>query len=232
MEASQAETDRRNAQFWNELCGTTLARQVGATDGSTDSLRRFDRAYLQMYPYLDRYLPGRVSGRRVLEIGLGFGTVGQLLAERGADYVGVDLAEGPVAMMRERLRHAGLDDPTRRVVQASALALPFEAETFDHVISIGCLHHTGDLRRAVTEVHRVLAPGGRALVMVYNGRSLRRLWGRLRSGWGRDDEAARAAYDVDSKGRAAPTTQFVSRRRARELFGDFKHVLAWTPPPR
>ena len=74
--------------------------------------------------------------------------------------------------MRERLRRLSVGDPLH-VVQGSALELPFDEGTFDDVYSIGCLHHTGDLVRAVSEVRRVLRPDGRAVVMLYNRHSLR-----------------------------------------------------------
>ena len=50
-------TDARNAAFWDELCGSALARQVGVEDASADSLARFDAAYMASYPYLDSYVP-------------------------------------------------------------------------------------------------------------------------------------------------------------------------------
>jgi SAM-dependent methyltransferase len=96
--------DAANASFWDELCGTNLAREIGVTDAAPASLERFDRAYLDLYPYLAGYLRApAMAGRRVLEIGLGYGTVAELLARAGADYHGIDIAEGPVAMARERL---------------------------------------------------------------------------------------------------------------------------------
>ena len=52
MPQAQAETDIRNAEFWDELCGTTFARSVGVTDASPQSLARFDAAYMEFYPYL------------------------------------------------------------------------------------------------------------------------------------------------------------------------------------
>ena len=104
-ERGQAQLDDANADFWSELCGTHLARTVGVEDASAESLARFDRAYLDIYPYLERYLPWR-SRERLLEIGLGYGTVGQLLAQRGLDYHGLDISPGPVGMMVHRLEHA------------------------------------------------------------------------------------------------------------------------------
>jgi SAM-dependent methyltransferase len=167
----QSGIDERNRAFWDELCGSVLAQSLGITEITPESLARFDEAYMDHYPYLARYLDDlAVEDRRVLEIGLGFGTVGQILAARGAHYTGADIAAGPVAMMRDRLRWVGLTDKSE-AVQASALELPWEEGTFDVVVSIGCLHHTGDLPQAVSEVFRVLVPGGTAFVMLYNAHS-------------------------------------------------------------
>lgn len=225
----QQTIDERNASFWDELCGSALARSIGATDDSPESLRRFDQAYMDLYPYLPKQLPApRRPGESLLEIGLGYGTVSQRLAQAGFLYHGLDIAPGPVEIVRERLRRLGEDDVEQRVQQGSALAIPHPEETFETLVTIGCLHHTGDLPRAVAEVHRVLKPGGRALVMLYNRHSARQLaitWrqrlGRLRGG----EEARRAAYDVNAAGEAAPATVFVTARQVREeLFANFSRV--------
>ena len=218
----QQEIDAGNADFWTELCGSNLAQTVGVTDASPSSLERFDQAYLELYPYLERYLPWH-NGQRTLEVGLGYGTVGSLLAKRGLDYHGLDISPGPVAMMAHRLKQLGM---APKVTQGSALAIPHPDESFDVVVSIGCLHHTGDLARAVSEVQRVLRPGGQATVMVYNSRSYLRLvtlplrvltsgaWRRPHE-WG---EIVRGAYDANSRGAVAPTTQFATAAQMRHLF--------------
>jgi SAM-dependent methyltransferase len=224
---AQEAIDRRNAEFWDELCGTGMARSLGITDESAESLRRFDAAYLEFYPYLAGYLPSATG--TVLEVGLGFGTVGQLVAERGLEYHGVDIAEGPVELMRRRLARLSRADCEARV--ASALELPFGDAAFDHYVSIGCLHHTGDLPRAVAEARRVLRPGGTILLMVYNADSFRQrvqlparaLRARVRGRRLRDD-AVRAAYDVDSSGSAAPETEFFSRADLRALLAGMQDV--------
>jgi SAM-dependent methyltransferase len=225
----QVELDARNAAFWDELCGSAFARRLGITDASPESLARFDAAYLAFYPYLSGYVEREApAGRRVLEVGLGYGTLGELIARRGGDYHGLDIAEAPVEMTRERLRRLGFDESEERVQVGSALAVPHPDESFDLVYSIGCLHHTGDLRRAVAEVHRVLRPGGVAIVMLYHRYSVRRvvaapllqLAGRLRPG----GEGVRALFDQGLDGEAAPHTEYVSRRGARRLFAGFADV--------
>jgi SAM-dependent methyltransferase len=228
MAASQIEIDRRNAAFWDELCGTGLATQLGITEPSRENLARFDAAYLGLYPYLQSYLPDPGSeGRRLLEIGLGYGTVSQVLARRGFDYSGLDIAPGPVEMVRHRLAVLGIENPEGRVRVGSALEIDHPQGSFDHVVTIGCLHHTGDLPRAVEEVRRVLRPGGRALVMVYNARSFRRLrmglGDRLR-GRATDEEEIRGRYDRNLEGEVAPATAYISKAGAKQLFSGFSEV--------
>jgi SAM-dependent methyltransferase len=224
---SQQAVDAQNAAFWDTLCGWNLAQRAGITGRAEDDLRRFDELYLGFYPYLSGYVAQDFGGKKVLEVGLGYGTLGELIASRNADYYGADIAEGPVAIMRRRLSWLGL--PEDHAVQASVLELPFADATFDYVYSIGCLHHTGDLERSVQEVHRVLVSGGRAVVMLYNRHSLRRFrYSVVRALHGRRgkslDDELRGIYDAHDSGEAAPHTDFVSRGEVRRLFRDFARV--------
>ena len=227
MPEQTAPLDERNAAFWDELCGSSLARSLGITDASAESLARFDAAYMSHYPYLARYLDHPLDGRPVLEVGLGYGTLSGELIARGADYHGLDIARGPVEMVRHRWRLAGGADAEERVLQGSALEVPFPDSRFDYVFTIGCLHHTGDLPRAVDEVRRVLRPGGTALVMLYNAYSFRRLVkvglpARLRSR--PSAERVAALYDTNAAGEAAPHTDYVSPAQVRRLFAGFGSV--------
>lgn len=219
-----------NSTFWTELCGTAQARSLGVVDSSPASLKKFDDWYFEFYPYLARHIRfDAVAGLRVLEVGLGYGSVAQRLAASGAEYRGLDISPGPVAMVNHRLRQAGLAGSAQ---QGDVLSCPFEDGSFDRVVAIGCYHHTGDLARAIAETRRVLKPGGIAIIMVYNAYSYRR-WIRWPSqtlaylssdklGLGGPRDAAadeRAAYDANSDGAAAPETVFVSASFIRKQPG-------------
>lgn len=230
---AQASTDRANASFWSELCGTSIAVHLGLTGDEPDTLERYDAFYFDYYPYLKRYVdPYDLRGRDILEIGLGYGTLGQYLAERGGVYHGLDIAPTPVAMMRERLKRLGVY-ADGRVTEGSALAIPFPDNSFDYVFSIGCLHHSGNLQLALDETRRVLRPAGRAVIMLYNQRSVRQLWSanrlRLASLLGRGGQRStssevRAWYDADTSGAAAPHTDFVTRNDVRHLMSTFDDI--------
>ena len=231
MVTTTSSVDHRNQEFWDELCGTTFARSLGLVGHDRATLDAFDRSYFDFYPYLLGYVDRfPLAGARVLEIGLGYGTLGEEIVKRGAVYHGLDIAAGPVRMMQHRLAMLGVGGE-ERIVQGSATAIPHPDASFDFVYTIGCLHHTGALAQSVEEVRRVLVPGGWAVVMIYHARSARRIKMRLRrtlAPWRgqapvTEVDIARM-YDADSTGLAAPHTDFSSRRQARRLFRRFDAV--------
>jgi SAM-dependent methyltransferase len=232
----QSDVDRANSEFWNELCGTSLAKHLGITDHSHDCLQRFDQYYFGLYPYLLPLVkPKRMATKVVLEIGLGYGSLSQRLAEYGAVYHGLDIAPNAVRMVNNRLRMQNLPG---RAFCGSALQMPFPQSFFDHVVSIGCYHHTGNVQRCLDETYRVLKPGGTAVLMVYNKYSYRQwrnhTWRTLRAAladllawpdWSASMDARnRAAYDANSAGEAAPETVLLSVSQLRKMLNEFQDV--------
>jgi ubiquinone/menaquinone biosynthesis C-methylase UbiE len=108
------------------------------------------------------------AGLDVLDVGCGQGIDLASYALAGARAIGVDLTPRHVALASAHLRALGLDG---QVVQGDAEALPFPDASFDRVSSNGVLHHTPDMPAALHEIRRVLRPGGRVTVIVYNRRS-------------------------------------------------------------
>jgi len=146
------------------------AEPCGTRGASPDERRAFfdeiERDRYAWEPYIKpfaRFERGR--GLKVLEVGVGAGTDFINWVRQGAIATGVDLTPEGVALTRERL---ALEDLTAEVQVADAENLPFPDASFDLVYSYGVLHHSPDTRRAVREVHRVLKPGGTALIMVYH----------------------------------------------------------------
>ena len=160
-----------------------------------------------------------------------YGTMATELMSKGAIYHGLDIAEGPVEMARYR---ADLLNRKVDIRQGSILDCPFDDESFDHVVSIGCLHHTGDLGGAIERVYRLVKPGGGATIMVYHGRSYRQWckqpWATLRETLASNDdrraatERLRGAYDKNQSGAAAPETDFVSKQELKSLCRKFSKI--------
>ena len=133
---------------------------VGAFGGWTESASAYinfqdapdPNRTLLLDPVMTR-LCGDVAGKRVLDVGCGEGRFMRMLAECGARTVGID----PIAEMTRQAH--GRDSGA--VVRAVAEQLPFAAQSFDIVISYVTLVDIAGYREAISEMARVLRPGGR-----------------------------------------------------------------------
>ncbi|MFR9730091.1 class I SAM-dependent methyltransferase [Saccharopolyspora sp. MS10] len=107
----------------------------------------------------DARLLGEVAGRRVLEVGAGSASCSRWLAAQGAHPVALDISAG---MLRHAARGAAASGIEVPLVQASADALPFAADSFDLACSaFGGVPFVADAGAVFREVARVLRPGGR-----------------------------------------------------------------------
>lgn len=110
-----------------------------------------------------------LAGKQVLEIGPGGGGHSALFKLKGADVTAVDITAERATGTAIKL--AMLPGPTSHVYQADAENLPFADASFDVVYSNGVLHHSEDTDKCIAEVHRVLKPGGIAVIMLYSRHS-------------------------------------------------------------
>jgi ubiquinone/menaquinone biosynthesis C-methylase UbiE len=102
---------------------------------------------------------GDLHGRRVLDVGCGTGLLARALADRASARVwAVDAEPAMVEVARTRLR-------TARVGRAERL--PFKEGWFERAVLRLVVHHV-DRERALPELRRVLAPGGRAVVATFD----------------------------------------------------------------
>lgn len=161
---SNADLKERVRAFWQaHPCGTKFS------DAEIGTPEFFERVEAHRYDK-EWHIPNAAGfagakGLRVLEIGCGLGTDGAQFARAGADYTGIDLTEAAIELAQTRFEVSGLTGEFR---VADAENLDFADNSFDLVYSHGVLHHTPDTARAIAEVHRVLKPGGRAVVMLYH----------------------------------------------------------------
>ncbi len=127
-----------------------------------DGASRYDgrwAAYLRgsmelLRPWLEEERP-----RRLLDVGCGTAVLLESLREWRMEperYAGVDPSLG---MLRRAAERAG------GVVGGAAEALPFRAGAFDTVVSASAFHYWSDPRAGLAEARRVLAPGGRVLLV-------------------------------------------------------------------
>jgi ubiquinone/menaquinone biosynthesis C-methylase UbiE len=106
--------------------------------------------------------------RRVLEVGCGQGWASEWIKdELGAEVVAVDQSERMVELTRRRGVDAHVGD-----VQD----LAFEDGSFDAALAAWMLYHVPDLDRGLSELARVLRPGGRLVAVTNAPESLHELW--------------------------------------------------------
>jgi SAM-dependent methyltransferase len=112
-----------------------------------------------------------VPGERVLDIGVGPGLLAhdlaRLVGETGR-VTGIDLSPDMVAVAQNRLR----DLPQAELRTGEATVLDIPDASLDAVVSTQVFEYVVDVPRALAEVHRVLRPGGRVLILDTDWRSL------------------------------------------------------------
>jgi len=137
-----------------------------------------------------RCIADLAHGADVLEVGCGTGLILSRLVTMARSVTGADLSAEMLGLATPRV-------PS--VVQADATRLPFADGTFDLVVSFKVLAHIRDVEDAVSEMARVLRPGGYMALEFYNRRSLRALIKRIKSpsavAGGVDDTDVFTRYD-------------------------------------
>jgi ubiquinone/menaquinone biosynthesis C-methylase UbiE len=100
------------------------------------------------------------AGDHVVDIGCGPGNAARLAARRGARVTGIDPSPAMLRVARAVRRRAGMV-----WAEGSAEALPVSDGTATVVWALATVHHWRDVKLGLSEVLRVLAPGGRLLVV-------------------------------------------------------------------
>ncbi|MFL5774208.1 MAG: class I SAM-dependent methyltransferase, partial [Flavisolibacter sp.] len=154
-------------QFWNE-------QPVGNNFVAYEQNRAFYEKYDAFRYRTEGHILEELDNidfrdKKVLEIGLGQGADSMQIINRGAKYYGIDLTEESVRRVKERFEM--FKKPYEEVQVANAENIPYPDNTFDIVYSHGVIHHSPKIAQIVKEIHRVLRPGGQAVIMLYHKNS-------------------------------------------------------------
>lgn len=98
------------------------------------------------------------TGDRHLDIGCGLGQLLELSAARGARVFGIDSSPAMVERARRKV-------PGAQIEVGPAEEIPFPDDSFDIVTAMATFHHWADRDVGLAEAVRVLAPGGRLLII-------------------------------------------------------------------
>lgn len=100
----------------------------------------------------------------ILDVGTGEGQVARTLVAAGNQVVGLDPIDSQVRLARKRA--LDITGPTSAYVQAYAASVPFADQSFDHAVACLVFEHIDDLDGAVSELARVVRPGGTFLFLL------------------------------------------------------------------
>jgi ubiquinone/menaquinone biosynthesis C-methylase UbiE/DNA-binding transcriptional ArsR family regulator len=106
---------------------------------------------------------GTTTYRSVLDVGTGTGRMLQLLAKHATRAVGFDSSHSMLAVARANLERAEIRGVDLR--QGDIYSPPLATDSFDLIVIHQVLHFLDDPGRAIREISRLLAPGGRMLVV-------------------------------------------------------------------
>jgi glycosyltransferase involved in cell wall biosynthesis/SAM-dependent methyltransferase len=228
IETGSAQKDEVQRQWNNSPVGSERARR-----SQPHTLAWFKELEADRYGTYAPWMPemmefGQHANQDVLEIGGGLGIDLAQFASAGARVTDVDLSAGHLALAEEHFRLRGL---TGRFIHHDGEELPFADGTFDLVYSNGVIHHTPNTHRMVAEIHRVLRPGGRVIVMVYAENSLY-YWRNLLFVRGVKEQQLRRSSmgdilsrSVEASGTdARPLVKVYTRKRLMRLFSRFSDI--------
>lgn len=166
MEVSKKSAEQIK-QFWNE-------NPVGSNFVEYQKTRSFYEDYDEFRYRTEAHILEELDkldlkNKKTLEIGLGQGADSMQLIDRGAVYYGIDLTEESVRRVKERFKL--FNKKYEEVNVANAEMIPYPDNFFDIVYTHGVIHHSPSIDKITSEIHRVLKPGGQAVIMLYHKNS-------------------------------------------------------------
>jgi len=138
--------------------------KVSTLDGYAkwaDTYDAYPNGLIKIEEPIVRRLLGEVTGKRVLDTGCGTGRHTAWLAQQGARVVGVDPSP-------EMLAHARHKCPGVEFITGTFAPLPVPDASFDLALNALVLEHLPEVAGPITELARVLVPGGALVISVYH----------------------------------------------------------------
>lgn len=232
IQGDQVDKEEIRKQWDNDPCGSNTVENL---EPGTLAYYRAVRSYrYNVYaPWFDEVMSfSEWHKKDILEIGVGLGSDHFRFGEQGNRMNALDLS---AEHLKHTSRHLELEGLRTMAVYGDAEKMPFEDNSFDLVYSFGVIHHTPHTEAAVTEIYRVLRPGGVAIIGLYHRDSLYFLstilvngilkGGLWRKGWRRLLSEIEYRSNPDS---AMPLVKVFSRGQARKLFASFRDIQITT----
>ena len=136
------------------------------------------------YDFLNRFLSGGIDlfwrkralshlkgtkPSNILDVATGTGDMAILATRfyKEATVTGIDISEGMLEIARKKINKAGLDHKVK-VLSGDSEAINFQADTFDAVTVAFGVRNFEDLEKGLSEIRRVLKPGGKLVVLEFS----------------------------------------------------------------
>ena len=130
---------------------------------SAQGLRLRMDAFVQKLPEF-----GLAQEARVLDLGCGAGAYARIMGKNGFHVTGLDFAWQVVQKARKKNTLAHV-----HFITGDATALPFSDNVFNHILCIGLFQSLHDYPSAISEILRILKPGGVLCLMTLNRRNIK-----------------------------------------------------------
>ncbi|MFK5920726.1 MAG: class I SAM-dependent methyltransferase [Verrucomicrobiota bacterium] len=160
--------DQGSAAYWTE-------HMVAHEDFSdvADSIDHFEWRSAQYPGYIDLMPVNGHDGKVIVDYGCGPGNdlIGFSVYSNPQKLIGLDVSETALSASEKRLKLHGKQAELVQIEEEDN-QIPLEAESVDLIHTSGVLHHCKNLDAVLSELNRILRPGGEMQVMVYNYESL------------------------------------------------------------
>ena len=161
---SQADLLSQVAGYWDvhihDLAITTYPA------GTREFFQQLDQYRYDKLNYLPRLVDFEgFKGKKLLEIGCGAGIDLVRFAHGGAKVTGIDLSRIAIDLACKNFEQKGQNGDLQVM---NGECMEFTDNNFDVVYAHGVLQYTADPEKMILEIHRVLKPAGKAIIMVYN----------------------------------------------------------------
>lgn len=199
-------------EYWDSHLNLTQFINEHHVEVGSDEFYRLLSETLDRYDYkpilLRDFAKGR-RGKRLLEVGCGLGIELGQLGKLGFVVTGIDLAPRAIQIANDYMKRQGVRGEAR---VEDAEELSFDDETFDAVYSCGVLQHTPNIDRAISEIWRVMKPGGDILIILYHRHSWFYVLQRL------------SGTNIEFESEDAPIINTYTRNELRTLFARFRDI--------